>query len=691
MRPVSVSVFLLAFAVYLLTAGPTIQAGDSGELITAAFQLGIPHPPGYPLFLLWEKMWMSVLPLGSIAFRATLGTALAAALAVTALAGLGLSIGRSLGVPRPWLNGSVLAIGLTVACSKTLWAEAVEAEVYTLHVLVLAVIGWLLATRPRQVWPMALLMGLGLAHHHSFFLTVPFLGMALWRLRRDHAFETGALFVLVLSLGLMTYGTLMIRSLANPFIDWGNPETFSGLLAHAVRKQYGTISRLPRTWELFRQQGAVLIGGIGQQITWGGVVLAVLGAVWAVRSWRGWAWGVVCVWILWTGGVVWLLNFSLTDELIETVEVFFIPAHVLMGLGAMLGAWALIMVNWRGARWVAAACCLALPLTTWAMHRSSNDRSRNSLAREYAENILMSVDREGVLLTKGDNQMFPLAHGAWVEGLRPDVTVYDDYAYIFVGIFGDKFSSWDEGEQSSWRETRLRELLRSGRPVCYTAAATVSLFPDVVSQGQGLVYRVVSHAEFGVRSSESAPRTPHPASELWRRYRHRGVDDPTVYKTYLASNIEANHHYFLGKYWLSEKRLAAAKREFTRATMTGYAMESMFNNVAVEYHDMGAYEEALRTLHLASEMNPHKAEIHWNIGTVRMVLGRHDQAVAAYLEALRIKPTYVEAWVKLGEAYFHAGNVQEAVRATEQGLALDPRHGQGMKNLGQFKKAMLTP
>src|SRR5438046_10538168 len=47
-------VALLAFvgglALYGLTAAPGVQGGDSGEFQFVGYVLGIPHPPGYPLY-----------------------------------------------------------------------------------------------------------------------------------------------------------------------------------------------------------------------------------------------------------------------------------------------------------------------------------------------------------------------------------------------------------------------------------------------------------------------------------------------------------------------------------------------------------------------------------------------------------------------------------------------------------------
>ena len=74
-------IFFTNFFVYLKTLTPTVYVGDSGELIAAAASLGIPHPPGYPLFVYLGKLFCLIFPFGSIAFRLNLMSAFFAAAA----------------------------------------------------------------------------------------------------------------------------------------------------------------------------------------------------------------------------------------------------------------------------------------------------------------------------------------------------------------------------------------------------------------------------------------------------------------------------------------------------------------------------------------------------------------------------------------------------------------------------------
>ena len=74
-----------SLAVYIRTLAPTVTGEDSGEFITAAWSLGIPHPPGYPLWLILAKLF-SFLPIGTVAYRLNLMSAILDAAAVGLLA-----------------------------------------------------------------------------------------------------------------------------------------------------------------------------------------------------------------------------------------------------------------------------------------------------------------------------------------------------------------------------------------------------------------------------------------------------------------------------------------------------------------------------------------------------------------------------------------------------------------------------
>src|SRR3954464_13684736 len=72
----------VVLAIYVATLAPSTAMWDASEYITAAYTLGIPHPPGNPLFVLLGRV-ASLLPIGSVAYRVNLLAAVSSALAAS--------------------------------------------------------------------------------------------------------------------------------------------------------------------------------------------------------------------------------------------------------------------------------------------------------------------------------------------------------------------------------------------------------------------------------------------------------------------------------------------------------------------------------------------------------------------------------------------------------------------------------
>ena len=149
---VGAGVFIIALGLYLKTMAPTISLWDSGEFIACAYTLGIPHPPGAPLYILWGRLF-ALLPIGSVEQRVVLISPLVSAAAIWCVFSTTTLLARgalkSGGTPSPGQNQelAVLAGGvvaaLSLACSYTFWFNATEAEVYACSIFFVCLSVWL--------------------------------------------------------------------------------------------------------------------------------------------------------------------------------------------------------------------------------------------------------------------------------------------------------------------------------------------------------------------------------------------------------------------------------------------------------------------------------------------------------------------------------------------------------------------
>ncbi|MEW5989437.1 MAG: DUF2723 domain-containing protein, partial [Chloroflexota bacterium] len=176
--PVLALLLLGLLPIYLLTMGRTVGRADTFEFQVVVPKLGIVHPTGYPLYLLLAKVF-TFLPIGSIAWRVNLASV------VFGLAALYLVYWLAWRITNHRLPALLAAV--TLGLTPTFWSQAIEAEVYTLHALI--VIGtlllfWILDFGFWQGLPIqnpkskiqnlsAFLLGLGLTNHLTTVFLLP--------------------------------------------------------------------------------------------------------------------------------------------------------------------------------------------------------------------------------------------------------------------------------------------------------------------------------------------------------------------------------------------------------------------------------------------------------------------------------------------------------------------------------------
>lgn len=133
-----------SFFLYIRTLAPTILEGDGAEFQTLACTLGIAHTTGYPFYLMLGKLF-TFLPVGDIAYRVNLMSAVCAAGAVFLAYFIMLRLVKNL--PSAFLASIFLAI------SYTLWSQAIIAEVYTLNLLGVSLLLYLIFRWNKNWYP----------------------------------------------------------------------------------------------------------------------------------------------------------------------------------------------------------------------------------------------------------------------------------------------------------------------------------------------------------------------------------------------------------------------------------------------------------------------------------------------------------------------------------------------------------
>ncbi len=493
------------FLLYVLTLAPATSWWDTSEYIATAHTLGLPHPPGNPLFVAVGRTWSVLLaPLGlSPAVRINL---MAAATSAGASFFFFLIVHRTLvqlrGAGREALIGAGVAVVVS-ATAFTVWSQSnTNEKVYTLSLLIAAAVSWLMLrwydrrNDPRSVTLVVLaiyLMALGATNHLMSVLpagaVLVFICLARPRLLANSRFLSWGVAAVVVGLSFNFF--LPIRAAQRPVINEGDPvcdgvvETAvaiytngaAGCPALAASLRRDQYAKPPVTTRMapFSHQLLNFFQYFDWQWSRGldpdeppsrsrlpfSLLFLALGGVGFFTVWKGdrrtGAYFVVFAATL-SVALVFYLNFrygySLAPEItgertheVRERDYFFLLFFALWGAMAGLGVARCWL--WLGDRMGSlrnASPVLAVAAIPFFLNLSWANRSGDWAARDWAHDLLNSMEPYAVLFTNGDNDTFPMWYLQEVEGIRQDVTVVV-VQYLFT----------------EWYAKQLRELTEPGR------------------------------------------------------------------------------------------------------------------------------------------------------------------------------------------------------------------------------------
>ncbi|MCP4633014.1 MAG: DUF2723 domain-containing protein [candidate division Zixibacteria bacterium] len=232
---------LISFIIFYVNLCPTVYFWDSAELITASETLGIPHPPGFPLYILFGSL-LTLIPAGSIAYKINLLSAITGSITLFFLYRIIENLVNRLKLKRRydligWQYYSFVSL-LLFAVSYSSLTQALRAEVYYPNLLLICFIVYLVtkpvfsfAERNRNILLIAFLIGLGAGIHHlTVFLTIPGVFLIYASSKHSNFVKLLPFVVAALSAGLTIVLFIPIRFSANPPYFWGEASSVQGLI-----------------------------------------------------------------------------------------------------------------------------------------------------------------------------------------------------------------------------------------------------------------------------------------------------------------------------------------------------------------------------------------------------------------------------------------------------------------------------
>ncbi|MCL5958125.1 MAG: DUF2723 domain-containing protein [Chloroflexi bacterium] len=380
---------LVLAGVYVRTLLPGIGiSGDTAELQFVGKVLGISHPTGYPSYLLLNHFFVQVFPVGTLAYKANLLSAL-----FTIAAGLFLfHILIQLGCRKPVALVTSMAFGFT----RTLWAESTVAEVYTLNILFVSAVVYFFLRWSKTRENRSFLFGcasyaMSFGNHLTMITLLPAIAFMVWTADRRVLIDRKRLawIALFMSLGASQYLYVVWRfndmqtaylseQVANigQFVSYVTGGEFRHLMFSFSITQVIS-ERIPMFGQLLLREYLVLLplAGVG---------------FYYLRSKR------VNSFLLlaFVGTTAYAINYRIPD-----VATYFIPAYFVVAI--YLGAGLELMLDkvFQNRVWLGGAFLVLVPLALVVTNYGEADQHSNTRVATEVEGYLQTVKQDALIIS----------------------------------------------------------------------------------------------------------------------------------------------------------------------------------------------------------------------------------------------------------------------------------------------------
>ncbi len=689
-RLAALFLFLTFFGLYVFTAAPHLAPyRDAGEMVTVLHTLGVAHPPGYPLYTLIGKV-ASLFPFGNFSYQINLFSGLCAALALVVF----------FWTLKTWTSPIVsMACIAFVGVSHPFWELAVVSEMYSLGVLWLAMLFYVYFVVKNSPF-FFFLLGLGLGVRMDLLLLIPIFAFWMWRQNRLPKFACGVTFLL----GASIYLYLTVRSAADPWIDWGNPETLMATFASATRKSYsGTLDLLSLSYKKGENFG-VNMGLFMTHVknTWGWVGSALLlWGVWSsLRKNRSESFLVLTVWVVMGPVFLFLANMPPNPHSVAIVEASYLFPLVVMVFFLAWGVQGVLDVRWRTAATV--LLLLTLPFEViQGYHRSS--KRDNYFVRDFLTNVWRSVPNNAAIVFHDDVQLFSLWTSQLLDKKRPDVRL------IATGLssspwYWDMLARWPvkRGEPVSLKESQgWQQLIDSSLPSPVVAGYDIEfdkVAPFFLSP-QGFLVEV---------SKNKKEKSGTPVMNVLKHfglYRSRAMygETPDFFSTDLIGDQARAHHQQAFHLMLAKDNAAAWY--FERSGYLDDTFVRSWADLGYYFYELGrwpdaekTYEKALVGFRTVLDMAIRYKSLPdvvmgirsdyaislTHMGVVQEKLGRPEDARRYYEESLQASPN-AQAHFNLAVTYW-GKDWMRVVQHLEAALRLNPQMPGAMQYLEKARQ-----
>lgn len=452
----------IAFIFYMLTIAPSVIQIDTGELAAVQCTLGIAHPTGYPIFTIFGYLFSLIpLPFSKI-FQLNLLAALYCAAAVSifsltvklvldnlaAFQFIKQSKEKSKRKKKDSIKNiqsdnsskfeftetykiiSAVFSGLFLALSKTFWFQSTSVEVYSLHLLLIAIIiltlikAFILSDSEKTIskyWLVfSVALAFGFSNHMTTLLIIPGVAYLYFAKNGFNSKSIKQILIMLLiffPILILVYSYLPIRASQYPFMNWGNPDEWERIIRHISGQQYQVW--LFSSTEAAAKQFNYFVGNLPKEFLLS-LVLSVAGLVVSFIYLRKFF---IFNLIVFLSAVLYSINYDIND-----IDSYFLLAYISLAFFAAFGIIKLLSFAVTHKMQIilpVSILVLLLGIQFYSNYDEVNQRN-NFIYEDYTKSLLTTLPKNSIVFSyQWDYFISASYYFQLVEDYRKDIIVID--------------------------------------------------------------------------------------------------------------------------------------------------------------------------------------------------------------------------------------------------------------------------